>query len=328
MTETIIVLDFGSQYSQLIARRVREAQVFCELLPWDAPEAEVLSHAPKGFILSGGPRSVYDPGAPFLPDYVLQSNVPVLGICYGMQVLTHALGGKVAPSGKREYGPASFTLVKESSILHQEDDPRVWMSHGDRIEQPPTGFEVLATTGNSPVAAMGDSGRGYYGLQFHPEVRHTPAGAAVLERFVLDVCGCQGDWTAQSIIDRAVEAIRAQVGDARVLSAVSGGVDSSVATALVQKAVGDQLAAVFVDTGLMRKDERLWVERAFKENLGANLLTLDAIEEFFSNLGRCHSAGGEDGVLLGRPLSACSKAQRMILVTRLSSFRARSIRMW
>ena len=284
MTETIIVLDFGSQYSQLIARRVREAQVFCELLPWDAPEAEVLSHAPKGFILSGGPRSVYDPGAPFLPDYVLQSNVPVLGICYGMQVLTHALGGKVAPSGKREYGPASFTLVKESSILHQEDDPRVWMSHGDRIEQPPTGFEVLATTGNSPVAAMGDSGRGYYGLQFHPEVRHTPAGAAVLQRFVLDVCGCQGDWTAQSIIDRAVEAIRAQVGDARVLSAVSGGVDSSVATALVQKAVGDQLAAVFVDTGLMRKDERLWVERAFKENLGANLLTLDAIEEFFGNL--------------------------------------------
>ena len=284
MTETIIVLDFGSQYSQLIARRVREAQVFCELLPWDAPEAEVRSHAPKGFILSGGPRSVYDLGAPFLPDYVLRANVPVLGICYGMQVLTHALGGKVAPSGKREYGPASFRLVKESSILQQGDDPRVWMSHGDRIEQPPDGFEVLATTGNSPVAAMGDSARGYYGLQFHPEVRHTPVGATILQRFVQEVCGCQGDWTAQSIIDRAVEAIRAEVGDAKVLSAVSGGVDSSVATALVQKAVGDQLAAVFVDTGLMRKDERLWVERAFKENLGANLLTLDSIEEFFSNL--------------------------------------------
>jgi GMP synthase (glutamine-hydrolysing) len=284
MTETIIVLDFGSQYSQLIARRVREAQVYCELLPWDAPEVEVLSHAPKGFILSGGPRSVYDPGAPFLPDYVLQAKVPVLGICYGMQVLTHALGGKVAPSGKREYGPASFTLVKASPILHQGDDPRVWMSHGDRIEQPPAGFEVLATTGNSPVAAMGDADRGYYGLQFHPEVRHTPAGATILQRFVLEVCGCQGDWTAQSIIDRAVADIRAQVGDAKVLSAVSGGVDSSVATALVQKAVGDQLAAVFVDTGLMRKDECLWVERAFKENLGANLVTLDAIEEFFCNL--------------------------------------------
>ncbi|HCU57904.1 MAG TPA: glutamine-hydrolyzing GMP synthase, partial [Anaerolineaceae bacterium] len=284
MTETIIVLDFGSQYSQLIARRVREAQVYCELLPWDAPEVEVLSHAPKGFILSGGPRSVYDPGAPFLPDYVLQAGVPVLGICYGMQVLTHALGGKVAPSGKREYGPASFTLVKEAPILHQGDDPRVWMSHGDRIEQPPDGIAVLATTGNSPVAAMGDADRGYYGLQFHPEVRHTPAGAAILTRFVLEVCGCQGDWTAQSIIDRAVADIRSQVGDAKVLSAVSGGVDSSVATALVQKAVGDQLAAVFVDTGLMRKDECLWVERAFKENLGANLVTLDAIEEFFSNL--------------------------------------------
>ncbi len=284
MTETIIVLDFGSQYSQLIARRVREAQVFCELLPWDAPEGEVLSHAPKGFILSGGPRSVYDPGAPFLPRYVLQAGVPVLGICYGMQVLTHALGGKVAPSGKREYGPASFTLVKTSPILQQGDDPRVWMSHGDRIEQPPAGFEILATTSNSPVAAMGDSDRGYYGLQFHPEVRHTSAGAAVLRRFVLEVCGCQGDWTAQSIIDRAVADIRAQVGEAKVLSAVSGGVDSSVATALVQKAVGDQLAAVFVDTGLMRKNERLWVERAFKENLGANLVTLDAIEEFYSKL--------------------------------------------
>jgi GMP synthase (glutamine-hydrolysing) len=284
MTETIIVLDFGSQYSQLIARRVREAQVFCELLPWDAPEAEVLSHAPKGFILSGGPRSVYDPGAPFLPDYVLRAGVPVLGICYGMQVLTHALGGKVAPSGKREYGPASLTVVKTSPILSQGDDDRVWMSHGDRIEQPPVGFEVLATTGNSPVAAMSEAKRGYYGLQFHPEVRHTPAGAAILQRFVLEVCGCQGDWTAQSIIDRAVTAIRAQVGDAKVLSAVSGGVDSSVATALVQKAVGDQLAAVFVDTGLMRKDERLWVERAFKENLGANLLTLDSIEEFLGNL--------------------------------------------
>ena len=284
MTETIIVLDFGSQYSQLIARRVREAQVYCELLPWDAPEAEVLSYSPKGFILSGGPRSVYDPGAPFLPEYVLTAGAPILGICYGMQVLTHALGGRVAPAGKREYGPASFDLVKESSILKQEDNPQVWMSHGDRIEQPPAGFTVLATTGNSPVGAIGDSERGYYGLQFHPEVRHTPAGASILQRFVLDVCGCQGDWTPQSIIDRAISDIRAQVGDAKVLSAVSGGVDSSVATALVQKAVGDQLAAVFVDTGLMRKDERLWVERAFKENLGANLVTLDAIEEFFSNL--------------------------------------------
>ena len=284
MTETIIILDFGSQYSQLIARRVREAQVYCELLPWDAKVSEVLAHAPKGFILSGGPRSVYDPGAPFLPEYVLQAGVPILGICYGMQVLTHALGGKVASSGKREYGPASLQLAKTSRILKLDDEPQVWMSHGDRIEQPPAGFSVLATTSNSPVAAMGDEDRAYYGLQFHPEVHHTPSGSTILQRFVLDVCGCQGDWTPQSIIDKAVADIRAQVGDARVLSAVSGGVDSSVATALVQEAVGDQLAAVFVDTGLMRKDERLWVERAFKENLGANLVTLDAIEEFFSNL--------------------------------------------
>ena len=160
MTETIIVLDFGSQYSQLIARRVREAQVYCELLPWDAPEAEVLSYSPKGFILSGGPRSVYDPGAPFLPEYVLTAGAPILGICYGMQVLTHALGGRVAPAGKREYGPASFDLVKESSILKQEDNPQVWMSHGDRIEQPPAGFTVLATTGNSPVGSNRRFGAG------------------------------------------------------------------------------------------------------------------------------------------------------------------------
>jgi len=284
MTETIVILDFGSQYSQLIARRVREAQVYSELLPWDAPEDAVMTLEPRGFILSGGPRSVYDPGAPYLPEYVVRSGVPVLGICYGMQALTQALGGKVAAAGKREYGPAVFTVLKESRLLKPDDDPRVWMSHGDRIEQPPEGFSILAKTANSPIAAIGNAEKGYYGLQFHPEVKHTPAGTMILRRFVLEVCGCQGDWSAQSIIDRAVRRIREQVGDARVLSAVSGGVDSSVATALVQKAVDDQLTAVFVDTGLMRKDEGLWVEQAFRENLGAKLVTINAIGEFFSNL--------------------------------------------
>ena len=284
MTETIVILDYGSQYTQLIARRVRESQVYSELLPWDAPEATVLAMAPKGFILSGGPRSVYDAGAPTLPEYVIRSGLPVLGICYGMQLLTHALGGKVAPSGQREYGPAAIEMLADSDLLQQGDNPSVWMSHGDRIEQPPEGFKILARSGNSPIAAISDSSRGYYGLQFHPEVRHTPAGSDILSRFVHEVCGCQGDWTPQSIITQAVERIRAQVGSARVLAAVSGGVDSSVATALVQKAVGDQLSAVFVDTGLMRKDEGLWVEKAFRENLGANLLTLHAIEDFFDNL--------------------------------------------
>lgn len=284
MSETIIILDYGSQYTQLIARRVREAQVYSELLPWDAPEATVMAMAPRGFILSGGPRSVYDVDAPTLPDYVIRSGLPVLGICYGMQLLTQALGGRVAPSGQREYGPARIEVLAESGLLKQEDNPLVWMSHGDRIEQPPAGFSILARSANSPVAAISDEGRGYYGLQFHPEVRHTPAGSAILSRFVHQVCGCRGDWTPQSIISQAVERIRAQVGSARVLAAVSGGVDSSVATALVQKAVGDQLSAVFVDTGLMRKDEGLWVEKAFRENLGANLLTLHAIEDFFDNL--------------------------------------------
>ncbi|MBG0771498.1 MAG: glutamine-hydrolyzing GMP synthase, partial [Anaerolineaceae bacterium] len=230
------------------------------------------------------PRSVYDVDAPTLPDYVIRSGLPVLGICYGMQLLTHALGGRVAPSGQREYGPAKIEVLAESDLLRQGDDPSVWMSHGDRIEQPPARFTILARSGNSPIAAISDVNRGYFGLQFHPEVRHTPAGPAILSRFVHEVCGCRGDWTPQSIISQAVERIRAQVGSARVLAAVSGGVDSSVATALVQKAVGDQLSAVFVDTGLMRKDEGLWVEKAFRENLGANLLTLHAIEDFFDNL--------------------------------------------
>jgi len=284
MTETIVILDYGSQYTQLIARRVREAQVYSELLPWDAPEETVLALAPRGFILSGGPRSVYDAGAPTLPDYVIRSGLPVLGICYGMQLLTHALGGKVASSGQREYGPATIEVLAESRLLKGDETNTVWMSHGDRIEQPPAGFAILARSGNSPIAAICDENRGYYGLQFHPEVRHTPAGSAILSRFVHEICGCRGDWTPQSIISQAVERIRAQVGSSRVLAAVSGGVDSSVATALVQKAVGDQLSAVFVDTGLMRKDERLWVEKAFRDNLGANLQTLDAIEDFFDKL--------------------------------------------
>lgn len=284
MTEKIIILDFGSQYSQLIARRVREAQVYAELLPWDMPAEQVLAQHPQGFILSGGPRSVYDDGAPTLPPYVLDSGLPVLGICYGMQVLVDALGGQVAPAGEREYGPAEMRVVAASRLLSGADAARVWMSHGDRIELPPKGFTILATTDNSPIAALGDAERGYYGLQFHPEVNHTPAGYAILKRFAREICGCRGDWTAQSIIELAVERIRTQVGDARVLSAVSGGVDSSVATMLVAKAIGDQLSAVFVDTGLMRKDEGRWVEQAFREHLGGNLVTVQAARTFFQIL--------------------------------------------
>jgi GMP synthase (glutamine-hydrolysing) len=238
---------------------------------------------PKGFILSGGPSSVYEPGAPFIPDYVLDSGLPILGICYGMQALTHALGGKVAPAGCREYGPAEIETLAPNPLI-PPGSQTVWMSHGDRIEALPPGFITLARSANSPVAAMGDPQRRYYGLQFHPEVRHTPGGTEILRRFVLEVCGAKPEWTPASIIAREVERIHAQVDGERVLAAVSGGVDSSVAAALVHRAVGEQLTAVFVDTGLLRQDERQAVESAFRETLGANLITVDASAAFLNAL--------------------------------------------
>ncbi|MBN2499962.1 MAG: glutamine-hydrolyzing GMP synthase, partial [Anaerolineales bacterium] len=283
MSNNIAILDFGSQYSQLIARRVRESQVYCELFPWNTPAAEVLALEPKGFILSGGPASVYAPGAPQLPAYVLESGLPVLGICYGMQALTHALGGVVASSTEREYGAAQLQTIVDNPLL-PTGERRVWMSHGDRIETPPEGFVSLAVTSNAPVAAMGDVGRGLYGVQFHPEVRHTPNGSEILRRFVVEVCGITPDWTPESIISQSVTRIAEQVGDKMVLSGVSGGVDSSVATALVQKAVGDQLVAVFVDTGMLRQDEAGQVIATFQENLGVELIVVDAEAEFLNAL--------------------------------------------
>src|SRR5271157_5088866 len=267
MPDALVILDFGSQYTQLIARRVRELQVYCELFPWDAPPAAIQALHPKGYILSGGPASVYETGAPAIPAYVLDAELPILGICYGMQTLTHALGGKVAASQEREYGPAQIETVYANPLLPLGKQA-VWMSHGDRIEEPPPGFTVLARSANSPIAAIGDLQHLRFGLQFHPEVRHTPGGKDILRHFVLEICAAKPDWTAASIINQAVERIHAQVGSARVLSAVSGGVDSSVATALVYRAIGDQLIAVFVDNGLLRQSEREQVERAFRRNLG------------------------------------------------------------
>mgnify|MGYP000238088182 CR=1 FL=1 len=282
--DSIAALDFGSQYAQLIARRVREAQVYCELFPWDAPPEQVLALEPKGFILSGGPASVYAPGAPQIPSYVLESRLPVLGICYGMQALTHALGGRVTPAGEREYGPATIQTLLPNPLLPLGSHP-VWMSHGDRIDAAPPGFLLLASSQNSPIAALADLERGYFGVQFHPEVRHTPGGSALLRRFVTDICGARADWTPDSIINQSVARVRAQVGDQRVLSAVSGGVDSSVATALVQRAVGEQLVAVFVDTGLLRAGEADQVVRTFQGALGVELITVDAAETFMRALG-------------------------------------------
>lgn len=283
MIDSIAVLDFGSQYAQLIARRVREAQVYCELYPWHTPAEQVLEAQPKGFILSGGPASVYEAGAPQVPGYVLASGLPVLGICYGMQALTHALGGRVRPSQEREYGPAQVETFQDNRLT-LPGGQQVWMSHGDRIETPPKGFTVLARSANSPVAAMGDLKRNYYGLQFHPEVRHTPNGKEILRRFVVDICGARPDWTSESIITSSIDRIRQQVGGQRVLSAVSGGVDSSVATALVQRAVGNQLVAVFVDHGLLRKGEASQVVQVFRESLGVELVAVDAVMEFMRAL--------------------------------------------
>jgi GMP synthase (glutamine-hydrolysing) len=280
--DSIAILDFGSQYAQLIARRVREAHVYCELFPWDAPMERILAIQPKGFILSGGPRSVYEKDAPYIQDFIFKTGLPILGICYGMQALTHALGGQVDASARREYGPAEIELNLPDTIL--EGICKVWMSHGDRITKLPKGFIALARSGNSPLAAMGDMKRKYFGVQFHPEVHHTPNGEKLLQRFVTEICGAKPTWTPASIIDEAVERIRQQVGNERVLAAVSGGVDSSVAAALVHKAVGDQLAAVFVDTGLLRQNEGEQVAAAFRDTLHAELITVDASDEFFSAL--------------------------------------------
>ncbi|OGN89673.1 MAG: glutamine-hydrolyzing GMP synthase [Chloroflexi bacterium RBG_13_48_10] len=281
--DTIAVIDFGSQYAQLITRRVRETQVYAELFPWNASEERVLSLKPKGFILSGGPASVYSENAPVIPPYILESQLPILGICYGMQALTYALGGCVAASTKREYGPAEVDVIRPNPLL-PEGKRLVWMSHGDRIEQPPDGFIVLAHSPNSPLAAMGDLDKRYFGVQFHPEVRHTQGGNDILRRFAVEICAARPEWTPESIITQTIHRIQNQVGVERVLSAVSGGVDSSVATTLVHRAVGDQLVAVFVNNGLLRLGESSQVVKAFQDTTGAELIAVDAVEDFMDAL--------------------------------------------
>ncbi|WP_119069110.1 glutamine-hydrolyzing GMP synthase [Aggregatilinea lenta] len=282
----IVILDYGSQTTQLIARRVREAQVYAALLPYVATLEQAQAAVPdfRGVILSGGAASVYDPGAPRLPGWVLDAGVPVLGICYGMQLLTQALGGTVAPSASREYGKTEIRIDCAEGLLAGLDAAQtVWMSHGDRLERPAEGFAPLASSDNAPFAAVGNVARGLYGVQFHPEVMHTAHGTEMLRNFVIEVCGAQPGWTAQNVIDASVEAIRAQVGAGRVLLGMSGGVDSAVAGALIHRAVGDQLVAVFVNHGMLRKGEpELVVE--VTQNLGWNLVAVDATEEFLDPL--------------------------------------------
>lgn len=281
--DSIAILDFGSQYAQLIARRIRESHVYCELFPWDAPSDQVLKINPKGFILSGGPASVYATNAPYIPTYIFETQLPILGICYGMQALTHALGGIVAPTDKHEYGPAEL-VTKSFNPIIEAGRHKVWMSHGDRVDVPPQGFEVLAGSENSPAAFIGDAERSYYGVQFHPEVRHTPQGDLFLQKFVKDVCGANPEWTPESIILKSVVRVQDQVKKGRVLAAVSGGVDSSVAAALAHRAVGDQLIPVFVDNGLLRQGEARQVVSAFQEYLGIELVAVDAKDEFLTKL--------------------------------------------
>lgn len=290
MTDAIAILDFGSQYSQLIARRVREAQVYCELFPWDAPREKVMTLRPRGFILSGGPNSVYDPNALGLPAYVLESGLPVLGICYGMQLLAHALGGQVCASAQREYGHAEVQIVAcalwPPAIGQAGATVHVWMSHGDRIEALPPGFAVIARSPNSPVAGMADPARNIYAIQFHPEVNHTEHGRAIIARFVHHICGCAPTWTPTNIVEESIAKIRAQVGDRTVICGLSGGVDSSVAAALVHRAIGDRLTCVFVDTGLLRAGEAEQVITTFQREQGIRLIAVNAAAEFLEVLDR------------------------------------------
>ena len=284
--QTIAVLDYGSQYSQLICRRVREAHVYAELISWEQAAERLPQMNLQGIILSGGPNSVYDPGAPTLPESVWESGVPVLGVCYGLQLLAHYGGGHVAPSQEREYGAAQIEVTTSSPLFASlPASQQVWMSHGDRVDRLPTGFQAIAHSDNSPLAAFADEKRRIYGIQFHPEVVHTPLGSQVLANFVKGICGCTGDWTAGNFILETVDRIRAQVGpNGHVVCGLSGGVDSAVAAALVHRAIGDRLTCIFVDHGLLRAGEPEQVVDTFEKHQGMRLIAVDAKEEFLSDL--------------------------------------------
>jgi GMP synthase (glutamine-hydrolysing) len=283
--EAIVIIDFGSQYSMLIARRVREHQVYCELVPADTPWEKIASLNPRGFILSGGPASVYESGAPLAPAYIYESRLPILGICYGMQVLTHQLGGQVAPGAKREYGHAVLHLSELDSPLFVDlpATTPVWMSHGDKIEELPPGFTALAHTENSPFAVMGSDNR-IFGLQFHPEVVHTPDGKKILRNFIYRICGCKGNWTTANFINESMAKIKQQVSKGKVISALSGGVDSAVAATLIHRAIGDQLTCIFVNHGMLRREEVERTFNTFRLNLGMNIIYVDASERFLNRL--------------------------------------------
>ncbi|SDG35226.1 glutamine-hydrolyzing GMP synthase [Desulfosporosinus hippei] len=283
--EVILVLDFGGQYNQLIARRVREAHVYSEMISYKTPIDEIKARRPKGIIFSGGPASVNQPNSPTVDLEIYSLGIPILGICYGMQLMTVQLGGSVEHPEVKEYGKTMLTVDKATDLWQDLGGERpCWMSHGDSVQTLPEGFSVAAHTNHTPVAAMMNEQRHFYGVQFHPEVKHTPDGQAMLEKFLFDICKCTGDWTMESFIELQVAEIRAKVGKGRVLCALSGGVDSSVAAALVHRAVGDQLTCVFVDHGFMRKNEAEQVKKIFTEQFKLNLVFIDVHERFLKKL--------------------------------------------
>ena len=286
--DRILILDFGSQYSQLIARRVRDSGVFCEMFPFDIDTQRIINFGAKGIILSGGPESVHADNSPRINDAVFDLGVPVLGICYGMQAMAERFGGKVHASDIHEFGAATINIDGKSALTDGIEDAaaklNVWMSHGDKVVDAPQGFDIVASTPSCPIAIMADDSRHYYGLQFHPEVTHTAQGSALLGRFVHDICGCAGSWTSDNIIDMRIEQLKKQIGDKQVLLGLSGGVDSSVVAALLHKAIGDQLTCVFVDTGLLRLHEGDQVMQVFAENMGVKVIRVDAEELFLTAL--------------------------------------------
>ncbi|MEJ2032360.1 MAG: glutamine-hydrolyzing GMP synthase, partial [Deltaproteobacteria bacterium] len=292
-SERILILDFGSQYTQLIARRVREAGVYCEIHPWDIEPKDIQAFAPRGVILSGGPASTYGEDAPLCDPVVFDLGVPILGICYGMQTMAVQLGGEVESANHREYGYARVRARHHSLLLKDIEDHTspegfglldVWMSHGDRVTRPPAGFQVICETDNAPFAGIADEGRRFYGLQFHPEVTHTHQGQRIIERFVHDICGCGHLWTPGNIIEDAIASIRNQVGQGQVLLGLSGGVDSSVVAGLLHRAIGKQLTCVFVDNGLLRLNEGEQVMTTFARHMGVKVIRVDAEERFLGKL--------------------------------------------
>ena len=285
--QTMVILDFGSQYSQLIARRIRELNVYCELLPHDISQERLERINPIGIILSGGPASVYEVDAPALPAFLLKTTIPILGICYGMQLVVHALGGRVEKSDKHEYGLATIQITKPNNPLFaslSESETNVWMSHGDRVVSLPDGFQSIATSANSPFVGVVNQAETMFGIQFHPEVIHTPQGHKLLRAFVYDICHAEGGWTTGNIIDETIAQIRKQVGEGQVVCGLSGGVDSSVVAALLQRAIGDQLTCIFVNTGMLRLGEPEQVVKTFQDQLGTKLIAVDATETFLAAL--------------------------------------------